>query len=189
MESLKKYISYILYLSIMLIAGCSLIKDNTFSHIHKKAMGKHIDKPSVYSAYYNMYMLNASETAVVKIKRDQYECMYGAGPEDEFTLSRYEEKNFNLEDDDNIFHNCNASAKWVTWNIEYDAPNGEKKYCNVKLLTDYLDMEDGWRTYFYPTPGTNCQVPVNFVCDDSESNCRDGYISHDSSVNALVITK
>ncbi|PHM65574.1 hypothetical protein Xsto_01932 [Xenorhabdus stockiae] len=189
MKLLKRHIAYALSLSLIIISNYALTKENIVQGIHKTENKSTTSKPSVYSAYYNMYVLNASETAVVKIKRDQYECMYGAGPEDEFTLSHYEEKHFNLEDDDNIFHNCNASAKWVTWNIEYDAPNGEKKYCNVKLLTDYIDMEDGWRTYFYPTPGTNCQVPVNFVCDDSESNCRDGYVSHDSSVNTLVITK
>ncbi|WP_340611291.1 hypothetical protein [Xenorhabdus bharatensis] len=189
MKSFKIKIIYALTLILLLFSNFSLAQNNTAQSLPKSENKKHTSEPSVFSAYYDIYMLNASQTAVVKIKRDQYGCMYGAGPEEEFTLSPNEEKYFNLEDDDNIFHNCNASAKWVTWNIEYDSPNGEKKYCNVKLLTDYIDMEDGWRTYFHPTPGTNCQIPVNFICDDNKSNCYNGYVSHDSSVNTLVITK
>ncbi|PHM30695.1 hypothetical protein [Xenorhabdus innexi] len=189
MKSPKKYSIYLLSLVLLFFSDLSLAQSNTKQSVPNPGNKENTSKTSVFSAYYNMKIINNSKTAVVSIKRDQYECMYDAGPAGELNLIPNSEGYFKLEDDDNLFHNCNAAAKWVTWNVEYEQPNSEKKYCSVKLLTDYLSMEEGWRTYFYVTPYTDCQIPIKFTCDGNESNCQNGFVSHDWSTNIMEITK
>ncbi|CDL86157.1 hypothetical protein [Xenorhabdus cabanillasii] len=184
MKPLRKYIAYSLSLSMILFASNAFTKDSIVQNDHKIENNKTINKPSVFSAYYNAHFRNNSKTAKVTITRTGFQCMYNAGPSDDINLAPQQEINFSLEDNNNFLAHCHSWDKWVTWSIMYN----QSKYCDVELRTAYIDMMTGWRTYFAPVNvDIDCQIPIKFICDGSESKCQNGYVSRDGTQISMEI--
>ncbi|MBC8946144.1 hypothetical protein [Xenorhabdus indica] len=187
MKPLKKYIAYSLSLSMILFASSAFTKNSTVQNDHKIENNKAIHKPSVFSAYYNVHFKNNSKTVKVAIARKTFQCMYDPGPSNDIILLPQQEINFSLKDKNDFFYDCLLSDKWVTWTILYHTWS---QHCEVKLRTAYINMMTGWLTYFTPDPAdTKCEIPIKFICDGSESNCKHGYSSHDGAQITMEITE
>ncbi|WP_416777078.1 hypothetical protein ACNFJN_00535 [Xenorhabdus budapestensis] len=180
MKTLRKYIAYSLSLSMIIFASSAFTKDSTVQNDHKIENNKTIHKPSVFSAYYNAHFKNNSKTAKVNIIYEGSLCMYNAGPSDDIILAPQQERNFSLEDNNNFFSFCRYSDKLVRWTIVYHKPNARAQACNVKLRTTFINIITGWRTYFTHEE-SECMFPVKFICDGSESDCQNGYVSRDGT--------
>ncbi|PHM65575.1 hypothetical protein Xsto_01933 [Xenorhabdus stockiae] len=186
MKSFKIQNIHTLSLILLLFSNFSLAQNNTTQSFPKPE--NNISKPSVFSAYYNMHINNKSKTANVNIIRKTYTCMYEPGPEN-ISLPPQNKRDFRLEDDDNVLHHCNREKKIETWTIEYIKPDSEKTTCSATLLTKPAGgIFAGWLTYLTPEKGTECDVPVKFICDGNTAHCRDGFSSHDGAQFTMEIT-
>ncbi|WP_340620037.1 hypothetical protein [Xenorhabdus siamensis] len=181
MKLLKKYIAYSLSLSMILFASSAFTKNSTVQNDHKIENNKAIHKPSVFSTDYNAHFKNNSKTAKVVISRKGFHCMYNAGPADDIILTPQQERSFSLVDNNNFFSICYLSDKFIRWYIVYHKPNDWEIHCKVELRTTLNNIIKGWRTYFTPENNIECGFPIKFICDGSESNCKNGYSSYDGT--------
>ncbi|BET96686.1 hypothetical protein [Xenorhabdus taiwanensis] len=185
MNYFKEYTAYTLLLTMILFANNALSKESTVQ-IDKKVETTKTKGPSNFASYYNMHVKNNSVIAQVEMTRTGYDCMYGAGPE-KIDLDPQGKADFDLETNNGFFQGCTNVDKVVRWSVKYMVPNSEDRYCNIKLVTTVDDfVSQNWSTTFTHAD-SNCNVPLKFICNGSESACQTGDTSSKNQITLEIV--